>query len=173
VITGAESTGKTVLAEALALHFQGYLVPEYARSYVEKLDRPYDYSDVRNIARQQIQARNRLTRRYSEWLFFDTDLIVTRVWFLEVFGRCPGWLDKNIQKQRMDLYLLCNNDVPWIPDGIRENGGERRDYLYQRYREELESFRLPYVVVDGQGDHRFKNALEHIHEFLERWNLNR
>ena len=169
VITGPESTGKTSLAEKLATHFNGYLVPEFARTYVEDLQRPYSYDDVEKIARHQVRSRNRYTRRYSEWIFFDTDLIITKVWFLEVFKRIPVWVDKNLRLQLMDLYLLCNNDVPWEPDHVRENGGDRRNYLFGRYREELEFYGFQYAIVHGTGPERFNNARKVILDFLEKW----
>jgi len=167
VITGPESTGKTALAEELACHFQGLLVPEYARTYVEQLNRSYTYRDVEKIARHQIRSRNRITREYTDWIFFDTDLIITRVWFLEVYKRCPHWLDRNLHLRVMDLYLLCNNEIPWKADGVRENGGDRRAYLFERYREELESFGFRYAIIEGTNAKRYESALYGLNNFLE------
>lgn len=50
VVTGSESTGKTALAKFLAEKTNNIWVPEYAREYVEHLNRPYQYEDVMQIA---------------------------------------------------------------------------------------------------------------------------
>ena len=112
VITGPESTGKTELTEHLALEFQGLIVTEYARSYVEDLKRPYKYKDLVRIARQQVKVRKKVSRDQSGWVFFDTDLVITRVWFEEVYNKYPAWLDRELKTGMADLYLLCNTDVP-------------------------------------------------------------
>ncbi len=51
VITGAESTGKSTLTEALAKHFNVPYIPEIAREYIEKLPHKYNYRDVEIIAK--------------------------------------------------------------------------------------------------------------------------
>ena len=61
VITGPESTGKTTLAEALAQKLNALLIPEYARSYVEGLNRPYTYSDVEMIAQHQLEEESKFS----------------------------------------------------------------------------------------------------------------
>ena len=50
-IVGAESSGKTVLAKHLAAALSCEWVPEFAREYLEKLDRPYEFEDLEAIAR--------------------------------------------------------------------------------------------------------------------------
>jgi len=82
VITGPESTGKTTLAEALAQRLNALLIPEYARSHVERLNRPYTYSDVEKIAQHQMDEESRFSdHEESGILLMDTWLIVTKVWF--------------------------------------------------------------------------------------------
>ena len=71
LITGPESTGKSELAMALAQHYGGITVPEYAREYVEKLDGPCSYSDVEHIARWQQDSYNRSISP-GTYVFFDT-----------------------------------------------------------------------------------------------------
>ncbi len=169
VITGPESTGKTELTDYLTLQFQGIKIPEFARQYVEQLQRPYRYKDVIRIARNQISIRNKIVKGNNSWIFMDTDLIITKVWFLEVYGRYPKWLDKHINTSVADLYLLCNNDVPWVEDGVRENGGDRRDHLFERYREQLEKQGFMYHIVSGTGSKRRENALLGIENYLKRY----
>lgn len=159
VITGAESTGKSVLTESLANHFQVQFIPEFARSYIEKLGRKYNYSDVEYIARKQVQQLNELKKSNLSWIFCDTWLIITKVWFEEVFGRSPDWIETEIKNTFIDLFLVCDTDLPWIPDLVRENGGERRLYLHNRYIQIINNFGFNYKIISGKDDMRFQNAL--------------
>ena len=55
------------------------------------------------------------------------------MWFLWSFKYCPDWLLHEIEKSDIDLFILCNTDIPWIPDKVRENGGENRERLFEIY----------------------------------------
>lgn len=163
VVTGPESTGKTALAETLALQLDGHLIPEYARSYVEQLKRPYNYLDVEHIARRQArQEREASAGGTKGVLVMDTWLIITKVWFDVVYGRVPGWLDGYIASTRIDLFLVCQPDLPWIADPVRENGGEMRLKLLDLYCREIESYGFAYERVEGVGDIRLQNALKQL-----------
>lgn len=166
VVTGPESTGKTELACHLAKHFEGIFIPEYAREYIENLARPYTYKDVEAIAREQVQRRKATSIQKNKWIFFDTDLIITKVWFDEVFKKCPDWLLHKVEEPYMDLYLLCSPDIPWQHDPVRENGGERREYLFLKYKDELEKYNFSYSVISGKGKNRIENAFLSIQNFL-------
>ena len=159
VITGPESTGKTTLAEALAQRLNAHLIPEYARNYVEKLDRPYNYSDVEKIAQYQLVEESKLSDLGSgEIVLMDTWLIVTKVWFEVVYGAAPEWIEKQIAADDIDLFLVCAPDIPWIADPIRENGGEMRMKLFDRYIKEIENHGFAYEIVSGTDEQRLKNA---------------
>jgi len=162
VITGAESTGKSVLTEWLAHHFQVPFIPEFARSYVENLHRKYNYSDVEKIAQQQIRELQKIKELKYPLVFVDTWLIITKIWFEEVFGHSPQWLETEIRNTKIDLFLVCDTDLPWIPDPVRENGGERRLYLQNRYIETIQKYEFSYKIVSGKNNSRFKNALQHL-----------
>jgi NadR type nicotinamide-nucleotide adenylyltransferase len=165
VITGPESTGKTELARTLAEHFQTVWVPEYARSYVENLGRPYTREDVGNIARYQLsQEKEFHAKARNGFLFFDTWFIITKIWFDVVYGECPQWITEHISNSPIDLFLVCDTDLPWIPDSVRENGGEKRNELMQMYCREIESFGFHYAMVSGSGEDRLKNALKLLEE---------
>ncbi len=55
-IVGPESSGKTTLARQLAGYYTCPLVPEYAREYLERLDRPYSEEDLFLIAKGQLEG---------------------------------------------------------------------------------------------------------------------
>src|SRR5690554_4091112 len=130
VITGAESSGKSTLTAQLSLAFAGIGVPEYARYYVERLNRPYNNQDVETIGKRQLLYYKKIRRVYNSsevLVFFDTFLIITKIWLQEVFNYCPGWIHLAILENRPDLVLLCEPDLPWQQDAVRENK-EKRNY---------------------------------------------
>lgn len=162
VITGAESTGKSTLTKALAEYFNVPYIHEIAREYVEELDRDYDYCDVEKIARIQVEHFNKIQNTNVPYIFIDTWLLNTKVWFEEVFGKTPNWLLPEIHKIKVDLYLICDIDLPWIYDPVRENGGERREFLQKKYIENIKELDFKYEIVQGKNEVRFHNALEFL-----------
>lgn len=166
VITGPESTGKTTLSEILANELNAALIPEYARSYVESLQRHYNYDDVEQIARHQA-GQERLLAESTEKkiLFMDTWLILTKVWFDVVYGTVPDWIEDYIASSDIDLFLVCRPDLPWVPDPVRENGGEMRNILFDRYCREIEQYGFRFGIVEGEGDTRRLNAMKLIRDF--------
>jgi len=167
VLTGPESTGKSVLTQQLAKHFNGFAVKEYAREYVEGLDRSYTFDDIEVIARHQVEEYSFFNEATGpkDLVFFDTFLIITKVWFEEVFGCCPIWLDKAIRDLKINLALICFPDLVWVADGVRENP-DRRQYLYQRYLKDLEIYGIPYRIIKGNGDRRTINAVNYVNVLL-------
>ena len=166
VITGPESTGKTELAQALAEKLGTVWIPEYARSYVENLNRPYDYNDVVQIAKHQITQETTYASEVGKGiLIFDSWLIITKVWFDLVFGKCPDWVCEHIRSTKIDLFLVCDTDLPWIADAVRENGGDKREQLFQLYCDEIRSFGFNFEIVNGVGETRTNNALNLLSKY--------
>jgi NadR type nicotinamide-nucleotide adenylyltransferase len=171
-LTGAESTGKSTLAKQLAEHYQTVYVPEYAREYVSALDGPYTYADVEHIGRTQISQKQDCEIKANRIFFLDTYLIITRVWFDVVFQKHPDWIDEELNQKTVDLYLLCDTDITWEDDPVRENGGEMRENLMQRYREELVAWNCTFRLVSGIGNERLQNAIDQVDTFLAEINEN-
>ncbi|NOY37771.1 MAG: ATP-binding protein [Chlorobi bacterium] len=168
VITGPESTGKTTLAADLSVYFQGTWIPEYARKYVENLNKPYTYDDVERITKHQIGVIHEHEKAGTgNMLFLDTDLIILKVWFGEVYSRVPEWLEGEILRRPVSGYLLCATDLPWLPDPVRENPGNKREALFRIYQEELQNYGFPYRVVHGRGKERIRRAIVFIREMLK------
>jgi NadR type nicotinamide-nucleotide adenylyltransferase len=159
VITGAESTGKSTLTEALANYFNVPFIPEIAREYVEHLHERYTYTDVEKIAQKQVEQLNQLKNTNHPFIFVDTWLIITKIWFEVVFKKTPDWFESEFRKTKIDLFLVCDTDLPWIADSIRENGGEKREILQNKYIETIREYNFKYEVVNGKGEERIKNAL--------------
>lgn len=165
VVTGPESTGKTTLAMQLSDHFEGKYIPEFAREYIEKLPRHYTFEDVEAIAREQVSQYDETEEESGKFYFFDTWLIITKVWFHWVYRKQPDWLEDKIVGYPIDLYLLCRPDLPWEADAVRENGGENRLLLFEQYRSELIHYGFNFVEIEGSGDQRLKNAVTAILNF--------
>ena len=149
-IIGPESTGKSSLARYLAKRYNGVYVPEYAREYIENLNRPYTIEDVETIARHQIEQLQQIDSHRSpltsNLYFFDTELIITKVWFEHKYGSCPAWLEQAIHNYLMDVYLLTYPDLEWQPDPVRENPDIRLE-LFQRYESEIQKLDIPYYII--------------------------
>lgn len=166
ILTGPESTGKTELASALADKYNTAYIPEYAREYIGSLNRPYEYDDLVHIAKHQKEQMKDFISRVHTIIFADTYLMITRVWFEWVYRKYPSWIDDELKKTRDALYLLCKPDIPWFPDGMRENGGKNREILFQTYENHLRYLGLHYRYVSGQGDMRMENACRQVEEFI-------
>jgi len=171
-VTGPESTGKTTISKQLANHYSGLYIPEYARDYILNLNRKYEYRDLEHIAKVQMESYIKANKENSSLIFFDTWLIITKVWFQEVYGKCPKEVLSAIQNYKIDLYLICAPDIEWVKDEVRENGGEKRVELFNLYIKEIESLNIAYKIIEGSEDVRFKNAVNALEFFLENESLN-
>ena len=154
-IIGPESTGKTTLAKELAQQFKGTYVPEYAREYIErKGTRDVTYDELCEIAKHQIEQLDSIVNQSSNrqssnrQYFYDTELIVTKVWFEYAFGQVPAWFDEAILRYPMDIYLLTAPDIAWQPDPARYNGSDAiRQELFDRYEKEIQALNIPYYII--------------------------
>ncbi len=168
-ITGPESTGKSILTKKLAEHFQTVYVPEFARVYIDSLSRPYNQDDILHVAEYQLINERKAIVNANRFLFCDTELIVTKIWSLHKYNDCHPWILEQIEKNRYDLFLLCDVDLPWEYDVQREHPHLRK-YFFDWYKNELEIYGFPYKVVSGQGIQRIQNATDLINDFFSTGN---
>ncbi len=163
MILGPESVGKTTLCNQLQTQLDALVVPNISRSYLKKLERPYNYDDVEAIAKEQVASFKKLIadNPSQEFLLVDTYLVVTKVWFLYVYNRCPKWLQEEILGSQIDLYLLLKPDIEWEEDAFRETP-HVREYLYDLYKKELDALDVNYVEIEGVGAIRAKRAMRAI-----------
>ncbi len=92
-----------------------------------------------------------------EVVFFDTDLLVIKIWAEDAFGLCPAWIQRHLVQHRYDLVLLPGIDLPWELDPLREHP-HRRPYFYDLYLKELQRLGANYVEISGTGSQRFEQA---------------
>ena len=164
-ITGPESTGKSTLAAHLAAHFQAPWVPEYARAYIEKLDRPYAASDLDEILKGQLALWQKAEDAQPHLLFLDTEALVMKIWAEHAYGQASDFILQELKKQEIDLYLLLDVDLPWEPDPLREHP-HLRDFFYQWYKRELQEMGAPFVEISGKHDSRFQSAVQAVEQLL-------
>jgi NadR type nicotinamide-nucleotide adenylyltransferase len=179
VVLGPESTGKSTLCAALAAHYQTIWTPEYARAFLSKNGTKYTYDDLLTIAKGQIQKEeealaslNKNTvdqpiTKISNKLILDTDMYVMKVWCEYVFNNCHHYILEQINQRSYDLYLLCDIDLPWAADEMREypDAGPRIE-LFTIYKELLINQNTPWGIVSGNGAQRTENAIQLIDQYL-------
>lgn len=136
-------------------------MPEYSREYLRELSRSYRYDDILSIAKGQFEDEERMAAMTTGLLFCDTDFIVNKIWCIDKFDKCHPWILDMIDQHRYDLYLLCNTDLPWEPDPLRENPGDR-ERLFELYKKELSDRQLPYAIISGKGKERLENAIRAV-----------
>jgi len=163
-ITGPESTGKSWLAEHLANYYHTCWVPEYSRIYLKQINRKYTYKDILNISKGQFRAEEKASNS-SDLIFCDTDFLVTSIWCTVKYSKCHPWITEKLRENRYDLYLLCNIDLPWEFDPLREHQ-EMRAELFAMYQQVLKSNNFNFQIISGIGMERLQNAIQAIDELL-------
>lgn len=166
VLIGAESTGKTTLAERLAAHYDTVWAPEYLRAFVEEKGALPEPGDTLLIARGHRAQEKALARRARRLLVYDTDLISTCVYHRYYFGACPPVVERWSYEHSADLYLFTDTDVPWTPDPGQRDGPDVRAALHELFRRELEARSVAFVRVSGSVAARMATAIRAIDGLL-------
>jgi NadR type nicotinamide-nucleotide adenylyltransferase len=168
VVIGPESTGKSTLCEKLAAHYNSLWVPEYAREYLEKNGAEYSYEDLLIIAKGQIDweekiSKDELTNDGRPLLFIDTDMYVMKVWSEFVFNKCNNWILNRIAERKYNLYLLCDIDLPWVEDPLREYPDQEiRKKLFYYYKDLMINQSTHWCIISGTYEERFRKAIKVI-----------
>ena len=164
-ITGPESTGKTTLAKALAKSLGSAWVPEYARTYLGRLTRPYRKSDLLEIAKAQANWEDGARSGSGQPIVCDTGMLVLKIWSEYKFGDANKWITKRLEQQRPHLHLLCAPDIPWSEDPLRENPVDR-EALFAEYKKQLDALNFRYKVISGDTrEERLAHAQQLVQEF--------
>jgi len=164
-VIGPECTGKTTLSSALANHYSTVWVPEYARGYLNKLNRPYNQSDLLKIAHGQIRMEEEWIREGKRLAFFDTNLLVIKIWSEHKFGHCEPEILKYHESRRYDFYLLTDIDLPWEEDPQREHP-QLREHFKNVYLKMIESTGVPYSLISGAEESRLQKSISLIDELM-------
>lgn len=161
VLTGSESTGKTTLAGRLADHYDAELVPEFVRGYAEAKGGIIEFEDHGPIARGQMSLEDEHIARAAGLVVQDTDLLSTVVYCEHYFGQCPPWIRDAAAARRPDLYLLCEIDVEWVHDGVRDRG-HMREAMQELFRDAVRQTGIATAVITGASTERLQRAVDAI-----------
>jgi len=164
-VTGSESTGKTWLAARLAHHFETVWVPEFAREYVKQKAAPLDASDVEPIAHGQIKLEDTILSRAHDLAVLDTDLVSTVVYAEHYYGMCPAWIERAARERLAHHYLLCDVDVPWVPDVARDRP-DAREEIHAAFAQRLDRYGATRTLVRGTWEQRAATAISAIESLL-------
>ena len=165
VLTGSESTGKTTLAGELARHYDAALVPEFVRQFAEAKGGVIEFSDHGPIARGQMALEDAQIALGRPVVVQDTDLLSTVVYCKHYFGHAPDWIIGEATARAPDLYLLCEIDLPWIADGVRDRG-HLREEMQQLFRDAAMSSGAPVATIHGDAPERLERAVDAIDALL-------
>lgn len=168
LITGAESTGTTTLAAALAERYETTWVPEYGREYSVPRDAAghrWSSEEFVHIARMQQSREDQLARASNRVLFCDTDAAATAIWHERYLGFRSAELETIARERTYDLTFLADTDIPWTDDGTR-NGPEVRLLMQRRFLSDLRDAGTSHVVLSGSLEERLAAAEAAIAERL-------
>jgi len=165
VVVGAESSGTTTLARALAERYDTVWVPEFARPYCEiKAAGPrpslWRSEEFVHIAREQSRREDAALRQANRVLICDTDAFATSIWHERYMGapsEAVAAVAAVAAARRPDLYVLTDIDIPFEQDGTRD-GEHVRPWMHRRFIEALGDQGRPYVVVSGPLEARLRAA---------------
>jgi HTH-type transcriptional repressor of NAD biosynthesis genes len=194
VAVGAESTGTTTIAEALAERYRACggvwsatsCVPEYGRVFSEdrlgelRRERPgATWADVRfvsadfpMIAQRQNELEEAAVRVGGPVLFCDTDAFATTIWHERYLGGRNPAVEPFAETLEHHLYLLTDHEgVPFEDDGLRD-GEELRPWMTARFEQELQRTGRPYVKLRGPHQSRLERAVAAVDDLIGRsWNF--
>jgi NadR type nicotinamide-nucleotide adenylyltransferase len=153
-ILGAESSGKSTLARALAERHATGWVPEYLREFVLTRERVPMSSDQYFIASMQAQREDAAALDARRWLFCDTTPLMTAVYSQHYFGGADVPLVALVATRRYDLTIVTAPDSPWVADGLQRDSDEVRQQVHRLLLAELNARGTSYVLVSGELEQR-------------------
>lgn len=169
-LLGAESTGKTVLAGALASALatparRVAVVPEYLREFCDLKGRTPLQQEQPQIAAEQSRRIDAAAHAHHI-VIADTTALMIAVYSEHVFGDTGLYASALAAHARCDLTLLTALDLPWQADGLQRDGPQVREPVDAAVRSALMRVNLAYSVVSGSGDARLASALACVQRAL-------
>ena len=161
VIIGPESTGKSTLCQQLAEYYDTVWCPEFAREYLSDKGMDYDFGDLLNIAQGQLELEDlMLEQARNRFYFIDTDMYVMKVWCEVAFQQCHTWILQQISRRKYEFYFLCNTDLPWVADDLREYpDASFRQKLFLMYKDILINSGTMWSEISGTDTQRLQMAV--------------
>lgn len=168
VLVGAESTGKSTMAEALAAATGSVWVPEHGRSYWEgrryRADQSWTSDEFRRIAAAQHRLEDDLARQSTNGIVIaDSDALVTAVWHERYLGSSDTRVDALAAEHVPAMYLICCDDIEWVQDGTRESA-EHRAAMQRRIETRVAVTGAIVGTLRGSHEQRLAAALDALEQ---------
>ncbi|MDQ1831098.1 ATP-binding protein [Massilia scottii] len=157
-ILGAESSGKSTLAAALAAHFGTVWVPEYLREFVDTSGRVPQESDQFSIAQTQMAREDAAARQASRFLFCDTTPLMTAIYSRWYWNRVDAQLSLLEQRHAYAYTLVTAPDGPWEADGLQRESEAVRQTIHEQVVQMLDERGIGYSLVTGTLEERMVQA---------------
>jgi NadR type nicotinamide-nucleotide adenylyltransferase len=171
VVLGAESTGTTTLAQALAERLQTVWVPEYGREYsllkLKEGEDTWRSEEFLEIAHEQTERENTVARAANLILICDTNAFATTLWHRRYMDGDFDELTDFASNCRADLYLLTGDEIPFVQDGLRD-GEEIRHEMHEWFIHALENQNVPYMLLRGDEQERLELGIKACEDVLRK-----
>ena len=160
------------MCEQLAARYSTIWIKEFAREYLLKHGTDYSYEDLLTIAKGQLKLEEDMMKSIETSIrpkpvFIDTDMYVLKVWCEFVFDNCHKWVLNQLVERKYDLYLLCNIDLPWMADELREYPDlESREKLFHFYKDIMVNQSVPWAIIKGNYEERIEAAVSAVNRIL-------
>ena len=156
IISGPESSGKTTLFNELKSLSGFNFISEYSRTYIDKINRPYQYNDILEIAKFYVKEVE-TARINKRSVISDTDLLTLLVWCEYKYDKCHPFIIDKLDKNPPDLYLVCSPNIPWEYDPQRENPNNREE-LFNIYQKKINELGIDFEIIEGDLSKRLIQA---------------
>lgn len=162
-LIGAECTGKSTLAQALAVHFGGLWVPEQLRAFCDQHGRTPRMDEQAGIMRAQFEQEEQVAAQALQagcgYVFCDSAPLLTAIYSAHYFSDRSLLDCAHTLHARYALTLLLQPDLPWQPDGLQRDGAGVRAAVQARVQHALQALHVPHIEVAGMADARFQAAI--------------
>lgn len=167
VLTGAECTGKSTLAQALSGYYGEPWTGEFVRNYVDQLDRELIQVDLEPIFRGQLAIEDASLHKATRFVLHDTNILSSIIYANHYFETTYDWANEAFLTRDYTLYLLCSPDnIDWQADPGQRDSPIARAELQFKFKQSLDKLQLPYVELSGDETIRFGEAIKAIDEVL-------
>lgn len=164
-ILGAESSGKSTLAAALASHYRTLWVPEYLREFVDVHGRTPQEHEQLGIAIMQLEREAAAAAAANAFLFCDTTPLMTALYSEFYWGRVPLQLDALARRHAYALTVVTAPDSPWVADGLMRESAEVRQIIHERLLARLEEAGISYRLLTGTQADRVQVMEDELRKF--------
>ena len=162
-LIGAECTGKSTLAQALASHFGGLWVPEHLRVFCDLHGRTPRSEEQAGIMRAQFEQEEAVFAQARQTgcghVFCDSAPLLTAIYSDVYFSDRSLFDCAHVLHARYALTLVLMPNMPWQPDGLQRESESARTAVHHRVQQALRVMHVPHIEVEGLGDARLQAAI--------------